>query len=95
MILYKLLFYVDPSVIEQSSLMAHNKLRRIHHAPAVELSVELSRQAQTYADQILRQHHGNLVGSSFESRPDQGENVIMNCDPRDVEMTGEEATYKW
>ena len=87
--------YLDPSQLQQSALMSHNKLRRIHHAPALELSKELSLQAQKYAEQLVHKHNGVLVDSPFESRVGQGENLAINCDPKNIEMTGEEATYKW
>ena len=86
---------IDPSVVEQSSIMAHNRLRKIHHAPSLELSKELSKQAQQYAETVVRRHHGILIESPFETRPDQGENIAMNCDPNSRKMTGDEATYKW
>ena len=75
--------------------MAHNYLRGIHLAPKLELSEELSAQAQKYADEIVSKHQGILIDSPLESRPDQSENLAIHCDPHDAVMTGEEATYKW
>lgn len=75
--------------------MAHNYLRGIHLAPKLELSSQLSKDAQKYADEIVNKHKGILVDSPVDSRFDQGENLAIHCDPKDSEMTGEEAAYKW
>ena len=79
--------FIDPNEVEQSSLMAHNYLRGFHLSPTLLLSVELSKQAQLYADEIVNKHKGILVDSALESRPDQGENLAIHCDPHDAEMT--------
>ena len=90
-------FYLNSDIgeFEQSALMAHNKLRQIHYAPALTLSERLTKEAQVYAHDLVLKHQGVLKESPIELRGGAGENLIMNCDPHDNLMDGEEATYKW
>ena len=89
-------FFVSaPTLLENSTLTAHNFLRGIHLSPSLEISAVLSKGAQSYADEIVEKHNGVLVDSSIDVRLGEGENLAIHCDPRGEEMTGAEAAYKW
>ncbi|XP_065676814.1 uncharacterized protein LOC136072146 isoform X2 [Hydra vulgaris] len=85
----------NPSIVEQSALMAINQLRAIHLAPKLHLSEKLSRDAQLYANELVQRHGGVLINSPILTRLDQGENLAIDCDPHDKLMSGSEAVVKW
>lgn len=89
------MFFLDPTILQQSALMAHNKLRTLHRSPPLELSELLSKEAENYAHEIVIQNRGILDHSPRFSRPGQGENLAMHCSPHNKELTGSQATVKW
>lgn len=89
------IYFIVPNDFEHAALIAHNKLRKIHNSPMLAFSAKLTRDAQKYALDLISIHGAALVESLPKSRPDQGENLFMDCDTHGFEKSGEQATNKW
>ncbi|XP_055896967.1 Golgi-associated plant pathogenesis-related protein 1-like isoform X2 [Biomphalaria glabrata] len=75
--------------IRQEALEAHNKYRQMHGSPPLELSSELNRMAQQWAEHLA-------VTTSFEHSPKEkregtGENLAAHTDI----ITGDQVTDMW
>lgn len=74
-------------------LAEHNRFRKVHGSSALKLDLEMSRQAQVFAEQLAKL--GTLKHSARDSRPGQGENLAMGCSSGDSVMPASAATKKW
>ena len=79
------------TTFELEALSAHNRYRDIHDAPAMKLNMQLSMQAQAYAEYLAKT-------GKFEHSQDStdGENLAMKCfGGTEKEPNGVFATTLW
>ena len=74
-------------------LLQHNKYRRNHGAAALQLSADLTKNAQLYAAYVAK--HGTVAHSNPKDRPDVGESVAEMCTKEGVLPTAEHVVDKW
>lgn len=79
--------------LNKQGLAAHNKYRATHSAPAMSLNCELSKQATEYAQKLA--DLGSLVQSGYSDRPDQGENLALDCTSGTADGLANEAVTNW
>lgn len=60
---------------KQVGLEMHNKYRRIHNAPPMQLSPDLNDGAQRWADKLARESKLEHSGTT-----EQGENLALQCE---------------
>lgn len=75
----------------QEALEAHNKYRKIHHAPPLTLNKDLCAIAQNYAEKLAATNSFSHSGGNYKGQ-DMGENLYM-CGGQIA--TGEKMTKTW
>ncbi|XP_015766973.1 PREDICTED: uncharacterized protein LOC107345753 [Acropora digitifera] len=81
------------SQFEKEALDIHNRYRVMHNAPPMTLNCEMSWDAAAFAQKLADMDSG-LIHSSYDERPDQGENLAFGC-TENRELTAEEAVKMW
>lgn len=84
--------FVIASQFEKEALHTHNRYRAIHNAPAMTLNCEMNQNAAAYAQKLADMD--SLVQSSYNERPEQGENLSLGCYVN-REQTAEEVVKTW
>nr|ACO15637.1 Golgi-associated plant pathogenesis-related protein 1 [Caligus clemensi] len=79
-----------PGQFEREALETHNKYRKIHGVPLLELSDELNKYAKDWADYLAE-------SDSFNHRPDgpYGENLFLTYGSGDTDCDGMEPVDSW
>ncbi|XP_065641732.1 uncharacterized protein LOC100206500 isoform X2 [Hydra vulgaris] len=85
------------SLFSRSGLEAHNKLRRAHGVPDLELDLEMTKKAEEYAEKLSKLGKNSLVLASPLERDGCGENLAVFCtlSPSQIIDEAAEAVTKW
>ena len=74
--------------------MAHNKYRAIHRAPPLELSEQLSREAENFAESLAKTGVARHEVSGKLTMEGEGDNVARGCSEWGG-LTATGAVHRW
>ena len=84
--------HADPKTFTNIGVETHNKLRKIHKAPAVKLDVSLAMEAFKYATYLTQL---GFLKHDEKLPKNQGENLAIGCFDNNSEMSSEDAVSRW
>lgn len=92
--IYLLFFYlVEPSAFLRIGLTTHNKVRKIHGVPPLEIDPKLTLLAYHYAKFLTTT--GYLKHDTEAQMVGIGENLLLGCYDQDYDISAEEAVLRW